>query len=600
MTALAGRGEPAYPIPPGDEILKTLDRKHPRLLATSPDFANLRQALKTNELLAGWYQRVYREAEKILDEPASRYEIPDGLRLLATSRRVVDRTYALGMAWQITGEKRFAEREWTELRAAGEFKDWNPRHFLDTAEMTHAFGIGYDWFYDYWTPARREFLRTAMIEKGLKPGLNIERNKSYWSVFTFNWNQVCNGGLGMGALAIADEEPALCGEFLHDALESLQLPMGSFAPDGGWDEGPGYWSYATTYNVNLLAALQTALGKDFGLCQFPGFSDTGLFPIYMTSPCRHIFNFADGHDGPMECPQLFWLAREFHRPEYAAAAQQMARGTPDELLWHTPSNPNSIAALPLDEYFRHAEVVAFRGSWTDSNATYVAFKAGSNRASHGHLDLGTFVLDSEGQRWAVDLGSDDYNLPGYFSKKRWDYYRLRAEGHNTLLLGAETNRPDQNPKADTKIIRFESKPERAYAIADLTPAYVGAKSVRRGVALLDRTKVLVEDEIRTEVPTDLYWLMHTPAKIQLNGTRAVLSLKGKKLYAHLLRPVEAVFTVLPAAPMPGSPQPARQAENEGISTLAIRLGGVDHTRISVLFSPTAKGVENPISGIRFP
>ena len=46
-----------------------------------------------------------------------------------------------------------------ELEAAAHFTNWNPRHFLDTAEMTHAFAIGYDWLYEAWTPAQRATLR---------------------------------------------------------------------------------------------------------------------------------------------------------------------------------------------------------------------------------------------------------------------------------------------------------------------------------------------------------------------------------------------------------------------------------------------------------
>ncbi len=595
----AGLSSAEISIPPADEILRQLDKEHPRLLATKHDFDNLHQSVKTNAVLRGWYQKVYRQAEKTVGEPACRYEIPDGLRLLATSRKVVLRIYNLGMAWQISGEKRFADRAWIELKAAGEFKDWNPRHFLDTAEMTHAFAIGYDWLYDYWTPEQRTFLRTAMVEKGLKPGLDIQRKKSYWSVFTFNWNQVCNGGLGMGALAIADEEPALCGEFLHDALESLQLPMASFAPDGGWDEGPGYWNYATTYNVTILAALKSALHNDFGLCQIPGFSETGLFPIYMTSPAGHVFNFADAHDKPEESPQLFWLARQFNRPEFAAAALEEARGDVPELLWFMPADPDSISQLPLDKYFRHAEAVAFRGDWKKRDATYVGFKAGSNRASHGHLDLGTFVLDQGGERWAVDLGSDDYNLPGYFSKGRWNYYRLRAEGHNTLVLGPDdSGDPDQDVKADTHIIRFDSKPARAFAIADLTAAYSRkAQSLRRGVALLDRTNVLVEDEIQADAPTELYWYLHTPAAIRIGGRSATLALGKRRLYVRILSPSNAVFTVMKAEPLPTSPHPARQAVNAGISKLTIHMQNVTTTRIAVLFTPEAKAARRDVAVI---
>lgn len=580
---------PKIPIPPAVEILSKLKKDHPRLLASKKDFKRLRHAVKTNPVLGQWYQTVYEKAVRIVDEPVCRYEIPDGLRLLATSRKVVFRIYTLGMAWQISGEKRFADRAWLELQAAGEFKDWNPRHFLDTAEMTHAFGIGYDWFFDYWTPEQRAFLRKAMIEKGLQPGLNIERKHAYWSVFNFNWNQVCNGGLSMGALAIADEEPAVCGEFLHDSLESIQLAMSSFAPDGGWNEGPGYWNYATSYNVTILAGLESALGTDFGLSDFPGFSETGLFPIYMTSPAGHVFDFADSHDNVEECPQLFWLAHRFKRPEFAAAMQRTATGTVPELLWYVPSDPDSIFRLPLDKYFRHAETVTLQGDWRDRNATYVAFKAGSNRADHAHLDLGSFVLDANGERWAVDLGADDYNLPGYFNFRegRWNYYRLRAEGHNTLVFGVDgTNGPDQNIDADTKIIQFVSRSERAFGIADLSPAYIDkARSVRRGIELVGRTNVVIEDEIQCDASTTLYWFMHTPAAIRLDGRDATLARHGKRLYARILSPSDARFTKMDAEPLSASPHPARQAENPGISKLAIRLDHVTTTRIAVLFSP---------------
>jgi hypothetical protein len=33
--------------------------------------------------------------------------------------------------------------------------------------------------------------------------------------------------------------------------------MISYAPDGAWGEGPGYRDYATTYNVTMVAALES-------------------------------------------------------------------------------------------------------------------------------------------------------------------------------------------------------------------------------------------------------------------------------------------------------------------------------------------------------
>ena len=151
----------ALRIPPADQVLKTLKPDHPRLLADAQRFARLRQQAMADPLLKAWCGKVHTSAERILTQKPSEYEIPDGLRLLATSRRVLDRILTLGVAYRLSGDERFVGRAWAELAAAAAFKDWNPRHFLDTAEMTAAFGIGYDWFFDAWTEDQRAQLRRA-------------------------------------------------------------------------------------------------------------------------------------------------------------------------------------------------------------------------------------------------------------------------------------------------------------------------------------------------------------------------------------------------------------------------------------------------------
>jgi hypothetical protein len=187
--------------------------------------------------------------------------------------------------------------------------------------------------------------------------------------------------------------------------------------------------------------------------------------------------------------------------------------------------------LTLDKYFRGVDVVTMRNTWDDANGVFVAFKAGDNRAGHSHLDLGSFVLDALGKRWAVDLGADDYNSPGYFdtSGQRWTYYRMRTKGHNTLVL-KPSSAPDQNPTAAARIARFETNANRTFAIADLTPAYSCYAQINRGIAL-DGTQIIVQDDITAKQALDLWWFMHTSADIQLNNTKtvAVLQQAGVRL-----------------------------------------------------------------------
>ena len=101
---------------------------------------------------------------------------------------------------------------------------------------------------------------------------------------------------------------------LHHALTGVQAAMRSYAPDGSWGEGPAYWAYATSYNVTMLACLESALGSSFGLDRFPGFSETGLFPLYTTLGGKRAFNYADCRETvePSDC--LLWLGRRFRKP----------------------------------------------------------------------------------------------------------------------------------------------------------------------------------------------------------------------------------------------------------------------------------------------
>lgn len=587
-------------IPQPEEILKTLHPEHPRLIVGKDDFQRMVRLAAEEELAGKWLGQIRSRGEELLQAPVSVYEIPDGLRLLSTSRRVLDRVYTLALLARADNDPKWHRRAWAELEAASRFPDWNPRHFLDTAEMSHAFAIALDWLYDAWSAEERQVLVDSIVKFGLKPGMEAYEGKSstgWWAESDHNWNQVCNGGLAIAALAVAEVEPELSAKILHEALRRLPKAMVHYGPDGAWNEGPGYWHYATRYNVYALAALETALGTDFGLSGIDGFSEAGTFPIYMTGPTGKTFNFGDGGDGAIRAEEMFWLARRFDRSEYAAYERSKARPTVLDLVWYDPADKGKpLPKLPLDRYFRSLEGAALRSSWEDPNALFVGFKAGDNKANHSNLDIGGFVFEALGERWVIDLGRDDYNLPGYFSSaadgKRWQYYRMRAEGHNTLLLGPGAP-PDQSPLAAARITRFEAGEGKASLSADLTPAYPGkAARVTRTLSLGRNgppadARLDVTDEIETVEPMPVWWFAHTMAEVELQdqGRKAVLRLNGKEIEVRLNVPENARFEVMDARPLGSSPDPEGQDPNEGIRKLAINLEGVRETTISVSFSP---------------
>jgi len=560
LAALAG---------PAEVGLATL-REHPRLVLTEARVGEM-QALATTD-------PVYAAAQAALLERAKLYAAMPPIQDSTdwnTWREAVARVYILGVSWRLTGEAVYADKAREVLLTACAFPNWHDdKSFLDTAEMTHAVATGYDWLYPRLSAEDRATVRTALLEKGLQPGLAAYAGTakgSWWTTCNHNWNLVCNAGMISGALAIAESDPETARAVLTQAVASMRHALPSYDPDGAWMEGPYYWEYATRYCVLALASLESALGTDCGLAaDTPGLRTTWRYATYFTAPnVPAVFAYGDSLDHRWNLPFVFWLARRFN-DDAAAAAERRYFGTPHpwwrdinaevkdprfavnralDLIWYVPARTGAeIKALPLDTVFKgKVELAAFRSAWDDPKALCVFVKAGPNGglANHGHLDAGQFeiyALGNGGIRWARDTKKGGYPA-GFFDNgtpekpgQRWTYQITNSLGHNVPVL----NGANQRPFAVAPITRFASSPAFSFVTIDLTPVYQ-AKAAARGVALLERRAVLVQDEFTLDAPTDLAWGMNTDAQVTLDGATATLTMWGQQLTATLLAPAGATF-----------------------------------------------------------
>ncbi|TDE89688.1 hypothetical protein EXU48_19910 [Occultella glacieicola] len=586
---------------------------HPRLLATATDFADVSARIANDQVSASWFGTLQTLGTGLLTVAPPTFVSGN---LLNISRTTVNRIYTLSMLAQLGGAQTYAERAWDEVEAIAGFPRWSPSDppnlagdYLPMAEMTHAVAIAYDWLFESWTATQRTTALDAIVEKGLQPAMSGYLNNAPSLTSINNVGTVCNSGFGLGALAIAQESPTIAADVLAESLSAILPGVEQLSPDGGYPEG-GYWGYAIRYLVIYLAALESALGDDDELSDVPGLSETGDFAIHLTSPTGKFFNFYDSDATAQQPPELLWLSNRYSKPAYTWWGSQSSSTDslflPRYLLWYDPSKnlDPTASGLTLDRYFQNIELATFRSAWEDPNAVFVGFKAGDNSTNHADLDLGTFVIDAIGQRWASDLGGDSYGLSGYFNYgpngQRWNYYRKRAEGQNTLVINP-TAGPDQDPSASASITRHDSWASGAFAIADLTAAVPGAAvtSWERGLAMIDsRQQVIVQDEVVADDAVDAWWFMHTYAAVQVapDGLSAELTLRGARLLARILAgPAGAVFTVAAAAPLASSPVPSGQSTNANVTKLAIELPAVTAFRLSVLFSPI-----DPIDGAGTP
>jgi len=537
--------------------LRDAPKAHPRLFFDKEAEKEIKLKIKRSPALKKVFFQVKHLADGLLDKkPQERKKT--GKRLLGVSRECLERMTHLAMTYRLTGDSRYAARGQQEMLAMAQFSDWNPSHFLDVAEMTTALAIGYDWMYEGLEEKSRYAIREAIVKKGLVPSLE----GGWWVKSTNNWNQVCHGGLVIGALAVLEDKPKLAEKIIRRSCENLPIAMKEYAPDGAYPEGPGYWKYGTSYNVLLLSAMESVLGTDFGLAKSEGFMESAAFYMHMIGPTRKFYNYSDcfDTDGGVT-PAVYWLASKNSAPGLLFAEKQKLlrflakkRGGADRLfpfllLWAGDLSKSDMPAKKHMCFGGKTPLAVFRTGW-NKNDTFLGIKGGSPGTHHAHMDIGSFVVDSMGTRWAEDLGAQRYySLESkgvdlwhrQQNQGRWTVFRLNNKSHNTLVV----NDGLQLVKGHAKIVRFSDEEAFAHAIVDMGPVYPDLARAARGAALLKDGSVLVRDELKAvKKKARVRWGMVTKAKIRIKDRKtALLARVGKLMVVKIRSPGDVEWKI---------------------------------------------------------
>jgi len=537
---------------------------HPRLM--------IAQIPREDETLARWRQQLVARGDETLRLPPLEYSAK---AMLARSREAMRRISLLAGLYQITHEQQWAEGARREILAVCNFRDWNPGDFLATAEMMNAVGIGYDWVYDTLSPEERRTIQTALIRKGLNPAIDAYNSAGGWTTAHHNWNLVCNGSVIVASLAILDDQPKVAERSLSYGLKSIGNGIGGFDEAGGTPEGPMYHNYAIKFLVYAAASLQTATGSFKPLTeQSSSWLKAGDYRIAMTGNSGKVANFGDGADQVGNPVWMLWLGGQTHRPDYAAFDIDTDMNAPSifDYLWYVRPN-GQPPATPLVQKFGAA--VTLRNPPGGRHDAFVAIRYGSNVGNHSHLDLGTFVLDLDGQRWASDLGADNYDLPGYLNERRADYLRSSTPGHNTLSIGNASQPGDGVAEA----ISGGERGDKSSVTIDLTNAYPHGDKILRTAGVSAAGNVSVVDSIRLDTRGAVTWNLHTSAKATPTKDGWILENNGKHVRLSCKAPEGSRFSAQPDATHP----PALPIE--GMTHLRITTPPAERMEITVTLAP---------------
>lgn len=572
---------------------------HPRLLLGDGDIAAMRELPSRSENAAAVHARIIAECDKILDTaPVER--VMTGRRLLVSSN-ALQRIFYLSYAYLTTQDERYAARAEQEMLAASAFSDWNPSHFLDVSEMTMALAIGYDWLHDRLSRHSRSIIGTAIYEKGLRASENS--GHAWFFRADNNWNQVCNAGMIYGALATYERAPEYCKALIEKCLASNPTAQKCYDPDGGYPEGFGYWSYGTGFEVMLVAALQSALGTDAGIAAQESFMRSATFMTYMVAPSGKCYNFYDSGPGASCLPAKYWFARQMNDPSVVAVDEQFIRQgrvpsdrlLPIYMLFASGLDLSHSRLPAASTWVNHGltPVFIYRGGWSDPDDTYFAIKGGRASSNHAHMDAGSFIYESDGVRWAVDLGSHDYNRLEQAGvdlwnmrqdSPRWEIFRLGVESHNTLTFNG--HRHDVNGMAE--IVEHHDNQRSKGVSIDLTAVFAAdAKNVVRTAELDKNDRLTITDRIANGAQAaTVSWNMATEADAEIVDTNTILLRQdGKQLYLKLRTKADAEAVI-----RPDHQYKPFEIVDKGVRTVGfdIRLAAGEEAEVEVSFSPQQK------------
>lgn len=537
---------------------------HPRLLFTTTEEKAVKKLIKKDPLARQLAAFLKTKADSIAEAPQIPYKMDKYGNMLWTSRAYVLRLGTLSLAYRLYGEQKYLDAANKTLLWVCGYKDWDPKHYLDTAEMTTAVAIAYDWLFDALPETTRKIIKGSIYKNAISNVLREyeKGGPGSWAKRETNWNVVCNTGMTLGALAVAEDYPKETATILENAARYMPNCLKHFAPDGVCYEGPAYWGYTNSYLSLYLKAVSDNGGDQGGIGELPGVSRTALFYKRTLTPSGQRFNFGNAStEEVMNTPAFFFFSRRYQQPEVAEWFRKEIEKTIKQnqpihqlfflsLPWFNPASPTQNENIPSLEVYHNSinDLVVLNGNRKEKGSVFLVAKGGLPNQAHQQMDCGTFIIESDSVCWTEDLGADDYALPGFWDGKpggdRWKYFRNNNFSHNTLNI----DRQPQYANGKAFVCEENTHTAHPYARLDLSEVYkVQAHKAFRKFTLINDHTIEVEDEVELRnTSSTVFWTAATKAEVTINGSVAQLQKDEKVFYFRILSPEGATFHTYPA------------------------------------------------------
>lgn len=467
--AVAVAVSPAAGIPAAAAATTTpVASQHPRLLFSAKDVPALRARVAAGGVPGAAWQKLRERAEGHLakvspDVVRANVGVPATLQGLEKPYTLQNEmpTYLidLGLAYQVSGDKRFGRHAIELLSALGDagFPYWCCQD-LGVGDLGEGLGLAFDWTYELMTPEERQKIIGDMTKHEAllfeRPLLKPTHPAARYP--TSNWMGVTAGGAGLAILALRGEPgaPARTEEYLDAAvhwtgtylkasgdltganMEGHQyafygmknaIPFALAARRAGFPDlirGTGLENQATwlsfeqlpgdgqnfvplndsgrsSYGVDMFA-LQFAIAPDNGVAQWLWQRTVGELgnDFYGSQPVPdHALEGKCTQNRVEEAPVTTIACPIFnlHGNAFAILFYRSPEETPEV-------DPATVSPLSV-HHVKRGLMDARTGFSGGENEVISTFEAHRDGEAHFQYDVGNFTLYGEGGRFAIDPGT---------------------------------------------------------------------------------------------------------------------------------------------------------------------------------------------------
>ncbi|MEW6359945.1 MAG: DUF4962 domain-containing protein [Planctomycetota bacterium] len=553
---------PVVPFPDMDALVKRLGASRPRVMVgpDGPDSLRKRALARFGE---GWLQAVRKAAEKMRDkamlpEPALLPDRNDPRRaevyqatFQATRPFFRDMT-TLAANYLLTGDELSGQEAKRRLL---HIISWDPRgstslsHNDEPAtEVIRYCPIVFDRVYSLLTDEeRRRCLDCLTIRMG--------EMRDFWKRRPFEKHPYESHNMGyylpdalQAGLALVGEAPVE--EMLRYTM--LQLwspfypPMGG--DDGGWCEGPSYWSWTSAVVARTYRLVELTAGSP--VYRRSNLRKAAFYKLYGNPPYFKMSPFGDGQEGRAIGGETMMMLAALYNNPYAKwyAEHQKVQLTGLDALFFDASAvaPRPPDDLPQGRAFQGVGLAAMHTDLADAadNVSLLFRSSPFGSISHSYADQNTFALFAYGE--PLIIASGYYQLYGHPHQVQWT---RQTRASNSVLVNGE-GQPIREWNAKGRLAVFQATPGGDYAVGDAASAYAGRldRFDRRILFLRPEHTggppvIVIRDELRAPKPSSFQFLLHALSRMEVNaaGQQATIAQGAARCRVDYLAPRGLTF-----------------------------------------------------------